>query len=577
MSEVNPSSPPAHTSKTTEGPLRVVIKSPPKSLSEKLLIGSRFEATLSTTAQRGHCNIISHLGSFKLQTSLPLPSNSKLELQLVSKGNHLQFLITTINGLAPLKALRALNLLPVVSKNLNLRTINTNNADASLNKSKTSLAKDIKKITENSILTNSVLSDFQRSIIGQSLIATLLESKANNIKNRATSGYSSETVKKIKLQDTVNANKNEMEPSLTKPTGIGSLAHPKEKSLSKEILNQTENQHITTVKRKSLPIISQITVQIKSLQLTSTAGVEDQTQSGSGPLVIGSILNGIVTEKRTPKGQQIVKTQIGTLAIATKLSLPAGSKLTFQVIDLENLIDNSVKEAQTDQSASLPPLVQQWTNLQNAIYTLNQSYPAAAQQLIHAVIPHPGPTLGGNIIFFIAALSSGNLSNWFGDFPTRALQQSKPELLARLKKDFNEIDLLSNKSSSKEWRTTMIPFHDNSQIIPLRLSISSNSNEKNKSEKKFEGGTNFLIDLDLKGTGRFQIDGLVYHDRNRVDLTIRTKNKLPLATQNGIRNIFQESTDSTGLMGGVVFQSSPADFVETLNTMISDGIVGSFV
>mgnify|MGYP006140631027 FL=1 len=48
-----------------------------------------------------------------------------------------------------------------------------------------------------------------------------------------------------------------------------------------------------------------------------------------------------------------------------------------------------------------------------------------------------------------------------------------------------------------------------------------------------------------------------------MDLIVRTNNRLSQTIENDIRSIFKESTDTIGLMGGVVFQSTPANFVET--------------
>ena len=66
--------------------------------------------------------------------------------------------------------------------------------------------------------------------------------------------------------------------------------------------------------------------------------------------------------------------------------------------------------------------------------------------------------------------------------------------------------------------------------------------------------------------GRFQLDGLVHQGEKRMDLIVRTENRLPGGVEDGIRNIFQNAAEVTGLKGGIVFQAAPANFVE-----ISDG------
>jgi hypothetical protein len=581
MSEVNPSSSsPDFPRKTANKQFRVVINNPPESFSKKLALGERFKVTLYTTAKKGHYDTQTHLGRIRLQTSLPLPNNSILELQLVSKGNQLQALITTINGLAPLKALRTQSKSPIVSKEFNLKTNYSNKANSPLKKSTTSLTKNIQKKSSTNISFSSASSNGQKSLIGKNLIATLLKSNSKFTNKRNSVDNLSGTKAKLVLEGSSQIIGKKLRSSLTSSAKKDFLRQPKnisnKGSGNTEALRQNKNHRITRTEQKSLSEITQITIQIKSLQFSPSTRVYDPIQFGSY-LATGSILNGTVTDKYLPSGQQVIQTQIGLLVISTNSSLPIGSQLTLEIIDLTSHVINTTKEALTNQIGLFQPLIQKWPSLEDAIHTLNQSNPAAAQQLVQAIIPHPGPTLGGNIIFFIMALSSGNLSNWFGDLPMRALQLSKPELLARLKRDFSEIDQLSKKSNLKEWRSTMLPFNDGSQINPLRLSINSNSDRKNKEGQSIEGGTNFIIDLDLRVTGRFQMDGFVYRDRNRLDLIVRTKNKLPLRTQDGIRRIFQESTDTIGLMGGVVFQSSPANFVETLDSIKNDELVGSLV
>jgi hypothetical protein len=579
MSEVNPSSPPPTLPHTSAGEQpKAVINNPPESFSRQLSLGARFEATLYSTSKKNQYEIQTPFGRVKLQSSTPLPNNSTLNLQLVSKTNQLQVLITTINGLTPLKALRAIGLLPVLSKNLKPRTYNKIKSNDLVNKSAPNLKQNAGQGINMKTSVISVVTEDKKSIIGVKLIVTLLNAKTNTLDKRIAVGIPSGNSTKSMLGSAGQKVGQSLASNVTSPSITSSLAQHKYKEnqvlRGGKSLTQTSNQQATNTERKSLTDRAKFTVQIKAFQLSPATRVVAPTQSGSYLPTPGTILTGTITSKSMPSGHPVIQTHIGSLAIATNLSLPIGSQVTFEVLSLAEPITNTNYKVKAIQPAPSQLLIQQWPALQDAIYTLNQVNPAASQQLLNAVIPHHGQSLGGNIVFFIMALSGGNLSNWFGDLPTRALQISKPELLAKLKKDFIEIDQISRKSSSSEWRSMMIPFHDGSQINPLRLSINYDGDKK---DQDFEGGTNFIIDLDLKVTGRFQIDGMVYRERKRLDLIVRTKNRLPQKTQDGIREIFQESADTIGLMGGVVFQASPANFIETLDNKLNSDLLGSLV
>jgi hypothetical protein len=175
------------------------------------------------------------------------------------------------------------------------------------------------------------------------------------------------------------------------------------------------------------------------------------------------------------------------------------------------------------------------------------------------------------------ALSGGNLQNWFGDAPTRALQKSKPDLLARLKDDFGQIDRTAREPGPGDWRSTMIPFHSGTEVNPLRLSLRPAGEDEEDGGQDNKKGTRFVIDLDLTRMGRFQLDGLVHQEVNRMDLIVRTDNRLSDKIQDGIRGIFLEAADVTGLKGGVVFQSAPANFVDISGGELPDEPVGLLV
>ena len=222
-------------------------------------------------------------------------------------------------------------------------------------------------------------------------------------------------------------------------------------------------------------------------------------------------------------------------------------------------------------------MAERWPALQEAVYILNEVNPAAAQQLVNAVLPQPGAALGSNILFFLMALSGGELHGWFGDGPIRALKRAKPELLARLRDDFRQIERIAREPGPGEWRTTLIPFLNGAEIDPIRLSLRNAAEDDANDGSDGAKGTRFIIDLDLSRLGRFQLDGLIHHGEKRMDLIVRTDDSLPRPIENGIRDIFQDAADVTGIKGGIAFQAAPPNFIEVLGTEPVDETLGLIV
>jgi hypothetical protein len=273
----------------------------------------------------------------------------------------------------------------------------------------------------------------------------------------------------------------------------------------------------------------------------------------------------------------VILTHAGSLVLATRSHLPIGSQVTFEVVSLTQPSAGVARTVKTEHAVPPQILTRQWPALQDAVRTLGETNPAAAQQLIQAVLPQPGSALGGNILFFMMALSGGNLQSWFGDAPTRALQRSKPDLLARLKDDFGKIDRAARDPGPGEWRSTLVPLHNGADLSPFRLSLRDAGDGDDNGEHGGKKGTRFVIDLDLSRMGRFQLDGLVHQGENRMDLIVRTENRLLAGVEDGIRSIFQDAAEVTGLKGGIVFQAAPANFVEIPDRETPGDPVGLFV
>lgn len=590
MSEITPPPPPPAPPPTPAvAPPKAVVANPPEAFARQLALGARLEATITATAQKGHYDIQTPYGRVTLQTTTPLPNDGVLQLQLMSKCGQLQFLITSINGQPPLTALRALGLLPALPAGLPGEALPTGMGWGPAQGPAPSPAQGVLQGPSAAGPAGTAVTRAGQPVpapltIGANLTATLLNAATPLAGGPVLTGKSLAAGAQLgtgRVGQT--AALPGQAPASGSPAGPSTVAPVQPISTTPQgprgggSTTPAPGQTAPSPGPPELLAGTRFTVRITAFQPSPATGVVAPTQAGGGTPAPGSILTGMVTGTATPSGHSVVQTHAGSLAVATRTPLPIGSQVTFEVVSLTQPSTEITGGIKPNDAPSQQTLTRQWPALQDAVRTLGEINPAAAQQLIQAVLPSPGPAMGANILFFMMALSGGNLQNWFGDAPTRALQRTKPKLLARLKDDFGRIDRIARDPGPGEWRSTLIPFHNGVEVNPLRLSLRPAGDEDEDGGQGDKKGSRFIIDLDLTRMGRFQLDGLVYQGEKRMDLIVRTDNRLPDKIEDGIRGIFQEASEVTGLKGGIVFQAAPANFVEISGGETPDELVGLLV
>ena len=131
----------------------------------------------------------------------------------------------------------------------------------------------------------------------------------------------------------------------------------------------------------------------------------------------------------------------------------------------------------------------------------------------------------------------------------------------RLGGDFGRLSRIADERGPGEWRSVPIPVYNGADIEQIRLHLKRPDEEEEDREKGRQG-TRFVVDVTLSRIGRLQLDGLVYDKEKHMDLIVRTDKRLPAKIVTGIRDIFQEAGETTGLKGGIGFQAAPPNFVE---------------
>jgi len=582
MSEVTPPpQPPGLPPTPTAAQLKVAVTNPPEAMARDLTLGAKLDAVIAAAQPKGLFQLDTAFGRVAIQTSLQLPTEGPLQLQLLAKGGVLQFLITSIHGMPPQAALRAFGRPPAAPGKAGAQ------AKTQIPGGSTGPGTGAAGGVPPGAVTR--LPPPVNLSVGATLAAILLKGPTP----AGATPPSPSTTPGATPGATLGAPGHP--PATATPgqghtpsaTGHGAPAGGQGASKGQAPAPGTPAQApaprgagggVPSAGAATGGTGGLFNVRVTAFQPATVAGAAGGPSSPppGGLLAPGGVLSGIATGTTSPTGHPIVQTHAGPLALATRTPLPAGSTVTFEVLSQTAPPVKDARPVQTHDLRLPAIMAERWPALQDAVHTLEAVNPGAAQQLVNAVLPQPGAALGSNILFFLMALSGGDLRGWFGDGPTRALQRAKPELLARLRDDFGQIERIAREPGPGEWRTTLIPFLNGAEIDPIRLSLRG-AGEDAADGADGAQGTRFVIDLDLSRLGRFQLDGLVHQGEKRMDLIVRTEPPLPRLIEDGIRDIFQDAAGVTGIKGGIVFQAAPPNFIEVLGTEPVDETLGLIV
>jgi len=555
MSEVAPPPPPPSSPPLPAQPAQpptATVASPPPALLD-LPLGARIEAVIAATTPQGQFEIDTAIGRLLLATGFPLPKEGPLSLQLLAKGPVAQLLITAVHGLRPETAVRVLGLAA------------PGHAAAGRGAAAPGAAVPTTAPTAAINLT-----------VGATLTATVLRPgapvAAPTLPGAPAAAAATIAGAAARAATPASGGGQAGAPSSTAP---GAAIQPGGVAIrgAGVALNSVTGQPATPPGGASAPSAgggraaaaapsappagSQFSVRIVAFQPAAAGEAATPLRPGGPPLAVGSTLTGVVTGKVAPAGHPVVQTAAASLIVATRTPLPVGSTVGFEVLS------QTAAPATTQHPgghAVAPPLGDGgWPALEAALAALGEANPAAAQQVLQAVLPRPGAALGANMLFYLVALAGGDLRGWIGDGPMRILQRLRPDLLARLGDDFGRISRVADDRGG-DWRTFLIPLFNGAEVQPVKLHTRPAGDDEDSD--KGRKGTRFVVDVAFSRLGRLQLDGLVYQKEKHMDLIVRTERRLPGKIENDIRDIFEDANGVTGIKGGIGFQAAPPNFVE---------------
>ncbi|MCP5369028.1 MAG: hypothetical protein H6906_16110, partial [Hyphomicrobiales bacterium] len=267
---------------------------------------------------------------------------------------------------------------------------------------------------------------------------------------------------------------------------------------------------------------------------------------------------------RTATGQPIFQVRDAAIAVNARTALPAGSTATLEVLSRPVPAPVPAAESVLRREAVLLRQVllqRDWPDLREALQAVQAADPQAARHLVATALPQANRQLAANLLFFLSALGLGDLRGWLGEAPLRALHRARPDLAARLGEDFARLGRLADDAPPGDWRLTPVPFHNGRELEPLML-FARRQRDEDDGDDAGGRGTRFIIDVTLSRLGRLQLDGLLKDGKKHLDLIVRSETPLPPAVREGIRTIYREAAEITGLKGGVGFQAAPERMVD---------------
>lgn len=518
----------------------IAVASPPADLL-KLAPGARFEGTVVAEGTNIAVRVETTHGTFQIQTTLPLANGARLNLVLHNLTPPLQLLVAAVNGRPPPPALRApLPSIPATGPALA--------APAHLSAPPTA--------------GGIAASALPRSLIGASVGAMLL---------RPATFFTAPSVP-VTPPLTATAGMAPTGPSSfpgavpvfgAPGPGPGPAPGPVPAFMPAPSPAGGPAPAPTAVPPGTVGLVSGMHMTLRVVDFHPPAA--DGTPPAAPPALstlpaVGQTMTGLVTGQ-TPTGHPAVQTPLGLVALATDTALPRGATVVLQ-------IEEPLLPAAPGRAEPLPPLpapilfrARAWPALDEALHALQELRPAVAHDLISSALPQANTKMTADVLFFLSALRGGDLGDWLTPGAARLLKRERPELLGRLGEEFRHISALAREPVAGDWRIALIPFFNGSEIDQLRLYLRpyGGDGEENEATPK---GLRFILDVELSRLGRLQLDGLVRDDRKRLDLIVRSERPLQPAMQNDIRAIFEEANATTGVAGGLAFQSAPAHFIE---------------
>ncbi len=248
-----------------------------------------------------------------------------------------------------------------------------------------------------------------------------------------------------------------------------------------------------------------------------------------------------------PGGASIATMGTAEIVLSGAPPLPAGSRLLLEVLASRPPLPGG-------SAVSPAPFAERWDALAEALAILHRADPALARTVADTLVPNPGPRLAGSMLFFLSAVLSGDIRRFLDAESMRHLLRGPGGPGGRLSAEIGRMQRTATDATGQEWRLFLVPVLTEDGLEQLRFLLRKDEDTEGKEERE-QGGTRFLVEVEMSRLGPFQFDGL--SRRKHLDLVVRTRKELPPEMRDEIRAIFGNTVTALGLTGTIAFRVAP--------------------
>lgn len=282
---------------------------------------------------------------------------------------------------------------------------------------------------------------------------------------------------------------------------------------------------------------------------------------------------------QTFNGQPVVQTEQGPVLLQAGTKLPPGTTLVFELVE-------NAAGARAGAAALNPGVLgmldgiktnSAMPRLEQTLMLLGQNDPEALTTLMNS-LPKLNLQFPITSLFFMQALSSGDIRNWLGDGALKAIQKLGPGgagLVEELEKEFADVGARAQNTQPGEWRQVTIPYQGEYGLATMRFAVRNHFQPIDPDEQRRHGlsedagrVTRFLFDINFSELGPLQVDGLLrprMDYQKQLDILLRTREMLPTDMRGALRDLFEQSLSAYGMHGGLAFQAGFQNWVKLAN------------
>ncbi len=261
-------------------------------------------------------------------------------------------------------------------------------------------------------------------------------------------------------------------------------------------------------------------------------------------------------------GSAILHTPFASLKLYTTQPLPTGTTLALAAeVDTAPVANTIPFFANLPAQPTTTP-APSFSYLAPALSMLSTLDPAIARAFTQQ-LPVIGPRLTSGLLFFLAAVKTGERRGMMNYQDISRLEAAAPNLLSQLSKDIRELNQQFTNPRLEDWKPIQLPLIFGQNVETAQLYIRKEPEDSSGKIEKLGAGNRFLLDLNLSQLGPLQLDGFVRSgERGKsLELFLRSAEPLDATISQDIRDLFVNATQATGLKGNLVFQQGAEHFV----------------